>query len=102
MRERAPRRRFSARVTGSRWSGLTHARLRHRWSRSSPGGISPTRVSYDHLCALMRIPSIRTTPYPDAFKEPVQFQQNPVGSTYLANLSSAVLAILGFGVVGGS
>ena len=40
------RRMFSARVTGSRWFGLTQQRVRHRWSISRPFGIGPTRSSY--------------------------------------------------------
>ena len=34
----SPRMTFSRGVTGSRWLGFTHARLRHRWSIVSPSG----------------------------------------------------------------
>ena len=36
------RRLFSACVTGSRWSGLQHARFLHRWSMCIPSGMGPT------------------------------------------------------------
>lgn len=42
---KSSRRVFSARVTTSKWEGLTHRRTRHRWSMVSPAGIGPTYSS---------------------------------------------------------
>lgn len=54
----SPRRMFSRRVTTSRWSGFTHARVAQprarTWSSSSPSGTGPTWCSNEARCAVTR------------------------------------------------
>lgn len=64
---------FSAVVTGSRWSGLTHGRLRQRWSTAKPSGIGPRNIIQAARCA----GTPAHIPYPSSLRSPIH-SQHPV------------------------
>lgn len=75
---------FSLPVTASRWSGLQHARLRHKWSNCRPWGISwPLWCSHIRRCVMRSgwPGPRRCLPYPLGVLGPVQFQHPLSGST---------------------
>ena len=95
---RAPRRKFSLRVTASRCHGLTQPRLRHRWSISRPLGTGPIVSSCASLWAesallfLFPVGTLRE-PYPPLFGRSTHRQHPSVFSlfcTFAQNLSSSV------------
>src|SRR5690606_26989946 len=75
-----PRLVFSADVTGSRWSGFTHARFRQRWSSSRPAGMGPTSSSHAARCAGTLEPSSQKEPYPWEFFPATHCQQSPIST----------------------
>lgn len=89
-----PRITFSALVTGSMCDGFTHEGLRHKWSISRFGGISPTSNLYATRCAgdiSPFEPPTRKRPYPAGTLYAFHNQHPGVTLTLLQNLCSKVL-----------